>query len=129
MCLTVIGQSTILCLLATLPVGFSRPYLPNAHEKVSLFCGHPYVSPSAAEREGDIFGCADFWVNQSANPFSFRHHNHLAVIWRNFFLTQRSSHMRTISYLLAFAKFSLLIPPKQSLKTALGFLHLKNRHD
>ncbi|CAI3136748.1 hypothetical protein MWMV16_MWMV16_02847 [Acinetobacter baumannii] len=37
--------------------------------------------------------------------------------------------MRTISYLLAFAKFSLLIPPKQSLKTALGFLHLKNRHD
>ncbi|WP_447580512.1 hypothetical protein, partial [Acinetobacter baumannii] len=55
------------------------------------------------EREGDIFGCADFWVNQSANPFSFRHHNHLAVMWRNFFLTQRSSHMRTISYLLAFA--------------------------
>ncbi|HDQ4281979.1 TPA: hypothetical protein P8700_001213 [Acinetobacter baumannii] len=83
----------------------------------------------SSEREGDIFGCADFWVNQSANPFSFRHHNHLAVIWRNFFLTQRSSHMRTISYLLAFAKFSLLIPPKQSLKTALGFLHLKNRHD
>ncbi len=80
----------ILCLLATLPVGFSRPYLPNAHEKVSLFCGHPYVSPSAAEREGDIFGCADFWVNQSANPFSFRHHNHLAVMWRNFFITQRS---------------------------------------
>ncbi|MDQ9837783.1 hypothetical protein RFY08_14165, partial [Acinetobacter baumannii] len=31
--------------------------------------------------------------------------------------TQRSSHMRTISsYLLAFAKFSLFIPPKQSLK-------------
>ncbi|MEA1815931.1 hypothetical protein, partial [Acinetobacter baumannii] len=73
-------------------------------------------APSAAEREGDIFGCADFWVNQSANPFSFRHHNHLAVMWRNFFLTQRSSHMRTISYLLAFAKFSLFIPPKQSLK-------------
>ncbi|WP_369812997.1 hypothetical protein, partial [Acinetobacter baumannii] len=44
-CLTAKEQSTILCLLATLPVGFSRPYLPKAHEKVSLFCGHPYVPP------------------------------------------------------------------------------------
>ncbi len=33
--------------------------IANAHEKVSLFCGHPCVPPSAVEREGDTFGCAD----------------------------------------------------------------------
>ena len=36
--------------------------------------------------------------------------------------------MRTISYLLAFAKFSI-DTAETVLKTALGFLHLKNRHD
>ena len=36
--------------------------------------------PSAAERGGDIFGCADLFGYQSANPFSFRHH-YLAVMW------------------------------------------------
>ena len=30
--------------------------------------------------EGDIFGCADLFGYQSANPFSFRHH-YLAVMW------------------------------------------------
>ena len=65
--------------------------------------GIPTCPPSAAEREGDIFGCADLFGYQSANPFSFRHH-YLAVMWWNFFIPKGVRH----AYYILKCTFSFL---------------------
>ncbi|WP_217485580.1 hypothetical protein, partial [Acinetobacter lactucae] len=59
-CLTAKGLGTILCLLATLPVGFSRPIFEDI-EKTRFFDVNPLVSLFVAVgRKGDTFGCAGF---------------------------------------------------------------------
>ncbi len=62
MCLTAKGLGTILCLLATLPVGFSRPYIISriraipSEEQFCVVATRPF--PVAVGRERDTFGCA-----------------------------------------------------------------------
>ncbi|MBJ8472092.1 MULTISPECIES: hypothetical protein [Acinetobacter] len=58
----------ILCLLATLPVGFDRPYTQSTRKSLS-FLWVSLRAPSAAEREGDTFGCADL-LGISLSTFS-----------------------------------------------------------
>ncbi|EPQ2992418.1 TPA: hypothetical protein ACGDTF_003783, partial [Acinetobacter baumannii] len=54
----------------TLPVGFSRP-LAKEHEKVITFLWESLRAPSAAEREGDTFGCAGFFGSSLLTLFRF----------------------------------------------------------
>ena len=74
----------------TLSVGFDRPFTQSTRKSLS-FLWASLRAPSAAEREGDIFGCADLFGYQSVNPLSFRHH-YLTVMWWNFFIPKGVRH-------------------------------------
>ncbi len=56
------------------------------HQNLSLlrdsFEGTSRLFPVAVGRERDTFGCAGVNPIQSANPFSFCHHNSL-MLWQN----------------------------------------------
>ena len=72
----------MLCVLATLPVGFSRPFFEDI-EKIHFFDVDPLVSLFVAVgRERDTFECAGVNPIRSVNPFSFCHHNSL-MLWQN----------------------------------------------
>jgi hypothetical protein len=68
----------ILCLLATLPVGFSRPFYTD-HTKSLLFSTELVRLLRSGRTEGTPSG-VPVPSDWSANPSSFCHHNHLAVI-------------------------------------------------
>ncbi|HFF4622815.1 TPA: hypothetical protein ACGC1U_003878, partial [Acinetobacter baumannii] len=57
-----------LCLLATLPVDFDRSDTQSTRKRLS-FLWASLRAPSAAEREGDTFGCADL-LGISLSTFS-----------------------------------------------------------
>ncbi len=88
--------------------------IANAHEKVSLFCGHPCVPPLRWNGRGTPSGVLIFWLSvcqpSLVSPPLFDS-NVVKLLY-----SQRSSLMRTISsHLLAFAKISLFIPFKYSI--------------
>ncbi|CAM0655905.1 Ovule protein [Acinetobacter baumannii] len=85
--------------------------IANAHEKVSLFCGHPCVPPLRWNGRGTPSGVLIFWLSvcqpSLVSPPLFDS-NVVKLLY-----SQRSSLMRTISsHLLAFAKIFLSIPLK-----------------
>ena len=86
----------------TLSVGFDRPFTQSTRKSLS-FLWASLRAPSAAEREGDIFGCADLFGYQSVNPLSFRHH-YLTVMWWNFFIPKGVRH----AYYIFKCSFSFL---------------------
>lgn len=86
----------------TWSVGFDRPFTQSTRKSLS-FLWASLRAPSAAEREGDIFGCADLFGYQSVNPLSFRHH-YLTVMWWNFFIPKGVRH----AYYILKSSFSLL---------------------
>lgn len=84
----------------TLPVGFDRPFYPK-HTKKSPFLWVSLRAPSAAEREGDIFGCADLLGISLSTPFRFA-----TIIWQwcgETSLYPKEFAMRTISTLNFFS--------------------------
>ena len=125
MCLTAKGLSTILCLLATLPVGRRGPPLKSIKGFILLVCT-PSCPLCGGTGGGHLRVCWSFGY-QSVNLLSFRHH-YLTVMWWSFFIPKGVRY----AYYFFFIGFcqSLSIHTTRAIykavQSTLGLLRLKN---
>jgi len=96
-CLTAKGQSTILCLLATLPVGFSRPFRKAL--KVNSFSDEPSCPLYGGTGGGHLRVC---WVFSASLLTPFRSATIILMSGRTPNKKELALHIH--NFLAAFAK-------------------------